>query len=112
MNANRKASIVAANAKALNAKILELDSSTQSLISLSSNELALLESETSVDELALNLDVFHSFNHTTLVQARTKALLKKSSNGRLKKVSQIKKKPSMGSKLWGDLESIERRRRQ
>lgn len=112
MDANRKASIAAANAKALNAEIPGLDSSTQSLVSLSSNEPALPESETSADELALDLGVFHSSNHTTPVQARTKAPPKGSSNGRLKKVSQIKKKPGMGSKLWGDPESTERRRRQ
>lgn len=112
MNANRKTFIAAANAKALNAKISELDSFTQSLISFSSNESILSKSKTSADELALNLDVFHSFNHTTSIQAWTKASLKRSLNERLKKISQIKKKSDMNSKLWEDSKSTERWRRQ
>ena len=95
----RKELIAAANAKALNAETPGLDSSTQSLVSLSSYEPALPESETSADELALDLGVFHSSNHTTPVQARTKAPPKGSSNGRLKKAFQIKKKPGMGSPI-------------
>lgn len=112
MNANRKTFIAAANAKALNAKISELDLFTQSLILFSSNESILSKSKTSADELALNLNVFHSFNHTTSIQAWTKASLKRSSNERLKKISQIKKKSDMNSKLWEDSKSTERQRRQ
>ena len=100
----RKELIAAANAKAVDAKALGaetsgLDSSTQSLVSVSSNELALPESETSADELALDLGIVHSSNHTTPVQARRKAPPKGSSNEPLKKATQIKKKPGMGSPI-------------
>lgn len=50
----RKELIAAANAKAPNVETLGFDSSTQSLVSLSSNEFPHPEPETSADELALD----------------------------------------------------------
>ncbi|KAL9129942.1 MAG: hypothetical protein Q9217_001744 [Psora testacea] len=55
----RKELIAAANAKALSAETSGPESSTQSLVSLSSNELIHPESETSADELALDLGMFN-----------------------------------------------------
>ena len=95
----RRELIAAANAKALNAENPGFYSSTQSLVSLSSNEPVHPESETSADELALDLGMFHSSNKTSPVPARTKAPPKGSSNGRLKKTSQIKKQPGMSSPI-------------
>ncbi|KAL9043917.1 MAG: hypothetical protein Q9214_002912 [Letrouitia sp. 1 TL-2023] len=88
----RKKLIVAANAKALNTETPGFESSTQSFISLSSDELTRPESETSADELAMDLDMSQSTNHTTPVQARAKVPHKESSNRRVKKVYQAKKK--------------------
>ena len=84
--------IIAANGNAPNADYPELESSTQSLMSTSSNKPSHPESETSADELALDLDMFHRTNHTSPVQARAKAPNKESSNRRVKKGSQIKKR--------------------
>lgn len=81
----RKELIAAANAKASNIETLGFDSSTQGLVSLSSNELTHPESETSTDELTLNLGMFHSSNHTTPILTQTKAPFKGSSNGLFKK---------------------------
>ena len=73
----REEVIATANAKALNVEHSDLVSSTQSFVSLSSNEAAHPESETSADELAL-----------------TNLPPKVSSNGQSKKASQLQKKPS------------------
>lgn len=81
----------AANRNASNTEYPGLESSTQSFLSMSSNEPARPESETSADELALDLGIFHSSNHSTPVQARTKAPPKGLSSGRLKKASEVKK---------------------
>lgn len=84
--------IIAANSNAPNADYPELESSTQSLMSTSSNKPSHPESETSADELALDLGIFHSTNHTSPVQTRAKAPYKESSNRRVKKGSQVKKR--------------------
>ena len=67
----RKKLIAAANTKALNTS--GFDSSTQSFVSSSRNEPAYPESETSADELGLDVDTYHSSNYTTPLQARKKA---------------------------------------
>ena len=95
MDATRKASIAAANAKALSAENPGVYSSTQSLVSLLSNEHTHPESETSADELALNLDVLHSSNQTSPVPAGTKTPREGSSSRRLKKTSPKKQPPGM-----------------
>jgi len=61
----------AANGKALDPGQSTLVSSTDSFVSLSSNEPIHPESETSADELALGLDTFASSRRRTLVGART-----------------------------------------
>ncbi len=88
----RQELIAAANAKAINARAPGFESSTQSFVSLSSNELTRSESETSADELALDLGMFQSTNYTCPMQARAKALHKESSNRRVKKAYQAKKR--------------------
>lgn len=69
----RRQLIAAAHTKALNTENPRFYSSTQSLVSLSSNEPAHPESETSADQLALDLGMFPSSNKTIPVPARTKA---------------------------------------
>ena len=88
----REELIAAANTKALNAETSGFGSSTQSFMSLSSNEPTHPESETSADELTLDLIMSSSINHTTPIQARAIAPDKESSNQRGKKVTQIKKR--------------------
>ncbi|KAL9628717.1 MAG: hypothetical protein Q9204_005715 [Flavoplaca sp. TL-2023a] len=88
----RKELIAAANARALNAETSGFESSTQSFMSLSSNGPTRLESETSADELAMDLVMIQSTNHTTPVQAQAKAPLKESSDRRVKKVAQVEKR--------------------
>lgn len=86
--------IAAANGKALSAEHSDLVSSTQSFVSLSSNEATYPESETSADELALDLDMFTSSSHKPPVRAQTSPAPKVSSNRRSKKASQVNKRPS------------------
>jgi len=81
----REELIAAANGKALNVKHPGLDSSTQSFVSLSSDEPANLESETSADELALGTNTIATSDHRTLVGVRTNPPPEVSSNRRLKK---------------------------
>jgi hypothetical protein len=64
----REELIIATNDKALSAKHLNLMSFMQSFVSLLLNEINYLEFETLVDELALNLDTFTSFNYKTLIK--------------------------------------------
>ncbi len=64
----REELIIATNDKALSAKHLNLMSFMQSFVSLLLNEIIYLEFETLVDELALNLDTFTSFNYKTLIK--------------------------------------------
>ncbi len=75
----------------------EFGSSTQSFVSLSSNEPTHPESETSADELALDVDAFASSSRRTPVGARTKSPPKVSSNQRSKKTRRINKRSGMGS---------------
>jgi len=90
----REELIAAANGKALSAEHSDLVSSTQSFVSLSSNEAIHLESETSADEVALDLDTFTSSSHKTPVRTQTSPPPKVFSNRRSKKASQVNKRPS------------------
>jgi hypothetical protein len=83
----RKKLMIAANDKMPDAKYLDLISFTQSLVSLLSNEVTHTESETSADELALNVDTFTSFSHRTSIRAQTSLSLKVFSNQQFKKAS-------------------------
>ena len=69
---------------------------------MSSNELTHLESETLADELALDLGMFQSTNHSTPVQVRAKAQHKESSNRRVKKVFQVKERFGADSPVESD----------
>lgn len=89
----REEFIAVANKKASNAKRSDFDSSTHSFVSLSSNEPAPLESETSADELGLNIDAFAS-RHRTSVGARKDFPPKASSNRHSKKKSSQNNKRS------------------
>ena len=62
--------IAAANSKALNPGTPEFDSSTHSFLSPSTNENGNQESDTSTDELALNIDTPASSCHRTSTGAR------------------------------------------
>lgn len=84
--------VAAANRKALNSNRSELDSSAQSFVSRSSNEPTLPDSETSTDELALDVDAFASSNCRTPIDALTKSASEVSSNQRSKKSYRVKKK--------------------
>ena len=79
--------IATANGKVLDAEHSDLASSTQSFVSLSSNEPIHLESETSADELALDVDTIVISNHRTPLRARTKPPPKAPSNRQSKKSS-------------------------
>ncbi len=65
----REELMIAANGKVPDAEHSDLVSSTQSFVSLSSNEATHPESETSADELILDVDTFTSFSHRTPVRA-------------------------------------------
>ena len=90
----REELIAAANRNAPNTAYPGLESSTQSLVSMSSNELAHPESETSADELGLDLDTFASSGHRIPVGARSNRPPKVSSNRRPTKLSQVNKRRS------------------
>ena len=90
----REEFIAAANGEAPNAEHSGFDSSTQSFVSLPSNEPIHLESETSADELALDIDTIASSSRRTPVVARIKFPPKVSSNQRSMKVSRVNKRPS------------------
>lgn len=90
----REELIAAANGKALSVEQSGLDSSTQSFVSLSSNDATHPESETSADELALDVDRFTSSIHRTPARAQTSPPPKVSSNRRSKKAFQVNKRPS------------------
>ncbi len=92
-NEKREELIVAANCKALNTEHSDLVSSTQSFVSRSSNEAIHPESETSADELALDVDTFTSSSRRTPVKAQTNPLPKVSWNRRSKKVPQVNTRP-------------------
>ncbi len=81
----REELIAAANGKAPDAEHSDLVSSTQSFVSLSSDEPVHLESETSADELALDTNTFATSSHRTPVGAQRKPSSKAPSNQRSKK---------------------------
>ena len=81
----REEFIAAANGKLPDAEHSDLVSSTQSFVSLSSDEPVRLESETSADELALDTNAFATSSRRTPVGTRTNHPFKVSSNRRLKK---------------------------
>lgn len=78
----RKELIAAANGKAPNTESSELDSSTHSLLSPSTNGIVDHESDTSTDELALN-DTLASSSHKTPIGARKDPPPKASSSRRM-----------------------------
>ena len=95
----RKELIIAANDRMPDDKVpdanhSDLVSSTQSFVSLSSNEATHSESETSTDELALGVDTFTSSSHRTPVRAQTNLPPKVSPIRQSMKASQVKKRPS------------------
>ena len=67
----REELMIAANGKVPDAEHSDLISSTQSFVSLSSNEATHPESETSTDELALDVGTLTSSSHRTPVRAQT-----------------------------------------
>ena len=90
----REELMIAANGKVPDAKYSDLVSSTQSFVSLSSNETTHQESETSTDELALDVGIFTSSSHRTPVKAQSNLPPKVSPNRQSMKASQVKKRPS------------------
>ena len=90
----REELMIAANGKVPDAENSDLVSSTQSFVSLSSNEATHPESETSTDELALDVGTFTSSSHRTPVRAQTNLPPKVSPNRQSMKASQVKKRPS------------------
>ena len=90
----RKELIAAANGKVPDAEHSDLVSSTQSFVSLSSNEATHPESETSTDELALDVGMLTSSSHRTPVRAQTNLPPNVSPNRQSMKAPQVKKRPS------------------
>ena len=90
----REELMIAANGKAPDTEHSDLVSSAQSFELLSSNEATRPESETSADELALDVDTLTSPSHRTPVRAQTNRLPKVSSNRRSKKAPPVNKRPS------------------
>ena len=86
----REELIITANGKVPDAEHSDLISSRQSVVSLLSNEATHLESETSADELALDLG---TSSHRTPVRAQTNLPPKVSSNRQSNKASQVSKRP-------------------
>ena len=95
----REELMIAANGKVPDAENSDLVSSTQSFVSLSSNEATHPESETSTDELALDVGTFTSSSHRTPVKAQTNLPATVSSNRRSRKASQVNKGPSRRSEV-------------
>ncbi|KAL8904661.1 MAG: hypothetical protein Q9207_003110 [Kuettlingeria erythrocarpa] len=92
----REELIAAANAKALNAETPGFESSTQSFVSPSSNEPTHIESETSADEPALDINRLASSNHSTTAGVHKNSQPKISSNRYLKK----NKGSQINSEAW------------
>ena len=92
----REKFIAAANSKVSDAEHSDLVSSTQSFISLSSNEPTHPESETSADELALDINTFAGPGHRTPVRAQINTPFKASSNRRLKEKKKKKEAHGIG----------------
>ena len=82
--------IRAANAKVVNAETSGFDSSTQSLVSPSSNEPIHLESETSADELAMDSGILHTSSHIAPVLVGPSSPPMRSSRQWVKKGSKSK----------------------
>ena len=90
--------IAAANGEALNQEPPGFDSYTNSFVSLSSNGPAPVESETSADELAVDMGTFASPSHRTPVEARKDPPGKASPKQHLrKKGSRINKRSDTNS---------------
>ena len=83
--------MIAANDEVPDAEHSDLVSSTQRSVSVSSTETTYPESETSGDELALDVDTSTSFSHRTPVRAQKNLPPKVSSNRQSKKASQFSK---------------------
>ena len=92
----REELIKAANGKRLDVEQSDLASSTQSFVSPSSSEATHLETETSADELSLEVDTFTSSSHRPSVRAQTNCTPQFSSNRQSKKASQVNEGPSTG----------------
>ena len=90
----REELMIAANGKVPDAEQLDLASSTQSFVSVSSIEATRSESETSADELALDIGTLTSSSHRTPVRAQMNLPPKVSSSRQSKKASQVSKRPS------------------
>ena len=90
----REELMIAANGKVPDAEHSDLVSSTQSFVSLSSTEATHPESETSADELALEVRTLTSSSHRTPVRAQMNLPPKVSLNRQSKKASQFSKGPS------------------
>ena len=88
----RKELIIAANDKTLDPGQSSLILFTDSFVSLLSNEAIYPESETSVDEFALNVDTFSNSNYRIMIRAQMNLPLKISSNRQSKKASQVRKR--------------------
>lgn len=95
----REGLISAANTKVLDQDHSGLDSSMRSFVSLSSSEPTHPESETSADELALDVNILATSSHRITAGTQKKSQLKSSSNRYLKrnKGSEINRRPGMGS---------------
>ena len=87
----REELMIAANGKVPDAEHSDLASSTQSFVSVSSTEATHPESETSADELALDVGTSTSSSHRTPVRAQMNLPPKVSSNRQSKKSSQVSK---------------------
>ena len=90
----REELMIAANGKVPDAEHSDLVSSTQSFVSVSSTGATHPESETSADELALEVGTLTSSSHRPPVRARMNLPPKVSSNRQSKKASQVSKRPS------------------
>jgi len=90
----REELMAAANSNTLSSEPSGSYSSGHSFVSLPSTECVQLESETSADELALDLDTFASSSHRIPVGARSNPPPKVSSNRRPKKASQVNERHS------------------
>ena len=89
----REELMIAANGKVPDAEQPDLASSTQSFVSVSSIEATHPESETSADELALEVTTLTSSSHRTPVRAQMN-LPPKVSSRQSKKASQVSKRQS------------------
>ena len=93
----REELIAAANGKVSDAEHSDLISSTQSVVSLLSNDFPHPESETSADELTLGVGTFATSRRRTPVGYRTTPPSKSPSNRRPKKALGVNKRSGMGS---------------